>query len=318
MPKPLRIALTPGDPAGIGFDITLQCLSDIKNCDVVIFSDKNALAERAQQLQCSLPDNIQFRDFKFTDVVECGKPNPKHAQTLLDALDAAVQGCLNGDYDAIVTGPINKQCINEAGIAFSGHTEFLMEKTACDDVVMMLACDAMRVALVTTHLPLAKVPSAITQKKLQSVIEILYQDCQTRLGLPAPRIAVTGLNPHAGEGGYLGREEIETIIPVIQQFQEKGLAISGPYPADTIFTSKHLAQCDVVLAMYHDQGLPVLKYAGFGEAANITLGLPIIRTSVDHGTAYDIAGSGKANANSLRYAIDYAIAMVAAARGLNL
>lgn len=314
MPNLPRIALTPGDPAGIGFDISLLCLQDEFPCEFIVFTDKAAFEERAALLGLPLPKHLSFRDFPFPEKVQCGKANPKVSQSLLNALSAAVEACLNDSADAIVTGPLNKQCINDAGIAFTGHTEFLMRACDCDEVVMMLACDALRVALVTTHLPLAKVASAISKEKLQGVIEILLNDCQSHFGLKKPRIAVTGLNPHAGEGGYLGREEIEVITPVIQAFQEQGHAVTGPHPADTVFTPKHLADCDVVLAMYHDQGLPVLKYAGFHQSANITLGLPIIRTSVDHGTAYELAGTGQANADSLRYAINSAIDMATAAK----
>ena len=209
----------------------------------------------------------------------------------------------------MVTAPVQKSVINDAGIAFSGHTEFLAQRTGTDRVVMMLATPGLRVALATTHLPLAAVPAAITGSLLEEVIGILQRDLQRRFAIAQPRIAVLGLNPHAGEAGHLGREEIETIEPTLERLRANGMNLLGPLPADTAFNPKVLQQCDAVLAMYHDQGLPVLKYAGFGQAVNITLGLPIVRTSVDHGTALDLAGTGQADSGSLRYAIDCAVAM---------
>jgi 4-hydroxythreonine-4-phosphate dehydrogenase len=241
--------------------------------------------------------------------VRSGKLDKSNAAYVLQTLDIAVQGCLQQDFHAMVTAPVHKGIINDAGIPFSGHTEYLAEKCHCDQVVMMLATEGLRVALVTTHLPLANVSRAITDDKLQSVITILNHELQHRMGITQPKIYVCGLNPHAGEGGHLGMEEIEIIEPALEQLRQRGIQLYGPLPADTLFTPKYLQHADAVLAMYHDQGLPVLKHMGFGRAINITLGLPIIRTSVDHGTALDLAGTGKADVSSLKLAIDTALAM---------
>lgn len=241
-----------------------------------------------------------------------GKLNVNNASYILKTLDAAIDGCVSGQFTALVTGPVHKSIINDAGIAFSGHTEYLADKTNTEKVVMMLATEGLRVALATTHLPLKDVSAAITHEELMQVARILYRDMQVQFGIQTPRILVCGLNPHAGEGGHLGREEIETIEPVLQQLRTEGMDFVGPLPADTLFTPKYLNHADAVLAMYHDQGLPVLKYKGFGQAVNVTLGLPIIRTSVDHGTALDLAATGKADLGSLRTALSYAIAMVGA------
>jgi 4-hydroxythreonine-4-phosphate dehydrogenase len=215
-------------------------------------------------------------------------------------------------FDALVTGPVQKSIINDAGIQFSGHTEYLAEKTGTPKVVMMLATEGLRVALATTHLPLKDVSAAITKSELTLIIELLHRDLQVQFGITAPKILVCGLNPHAGEGGHMGMEEIDTIEPVLQTLRHQGMNLVGPLPADTLFTPKYLDEADAVLAMYHDQGLPVLKYKGFGQAVNVTLGLPIIRTSVDHGTALDLAGTGKATIGSLQTALNYACDMVAA------
>jgi 4-hydroxythreonine-4-phosphate dehydrogenase len=241
-----------------------------------------------------------------------GKLNVNNAPYILRTLDAAIEGCVAGHFAALVTGPVQKSIINDAGIAFSGHTEYLAEKTHTDKVVMMLATEGLRVALATTHLPLKDVAAAITEDELTQVTEILQRDMQNQFGIAEPRILVCGLNPHAGEGGHLGREEIEIIEPVLARLRARGMNLIGPLPADTLFTPKYLDHADAVLAMYHDQGLPVLKYKGFGQAVNITLGLPITRTSVDHGTALDLAGTGKADMGSLRTALSYALAMVEA------
>jgi 4-hydroxythreonine-4-phosphate dehydrogenase len=240
---------------------------------------------------------------------ECGRLDPLNAPYVLKTLDQAVAGCQQGLFDAMVTAPVQKSVINDSGIPFSGHTEYLAALTHTPTVVMMLATGSLRVALATTHLPLAQVPAAITRERLQTVIEVLHHSLQTHFSLPRPRIAVLGLNPHAGEGGHLGREEIDTINPLLQSLRDAGMQLLGPLPADTAFNPEQLAQCDAVLAMYHDQGLPVLKHAGFGEAVNITLGLPIIRTSVDHGTALDLAGTGRARSDSLQSAIECALQM---------
>jgi 4-hydroxythreonine-4-phosphate dehydrogenase len=233
----------------------------------------------------------------------------RNARYVLDSLQLALDGCLDKRFDAVVTAPVHKGIINDAGIAFSGHTEFFAEGAGIDKVVMMLATDSLRVALATTHLPLKDVSAAITRSSLQQVVEILDRSMKAQFGISHPRIAVCGLNPHAGEGGHLGMEEIEVISPVIELLQATGINLTGPWPADTIFNQDRLQDYDVVLAMYHDQGLPVLKHAGFGRAVNITLGLPFIRTSVDHGTALDLAGSGKASDTSLQAAVDMAEAM---------
>lgn len=241
-----------------------------------------------------------------------GKLDVRNGPYILHTLDAAIEGCLRAEFAALVTGPVQKSVINDAGIPFSGHTEYLAEKTHTDKVVMMLATEGLRVALATTHLPLKDVAAAITHEELTQVSNILYLAMQQQFGIANPRILVCGLNPHAGEGGHMGREEIDVITPVLAAQRAQGREFIGPLPADTLFTPKYLAHADAVLAMYHDQGLPVLKYKGFGQAVNVTLGLPIIRTSVDHGTALDLAASGKADLGSLRTALAYAQQMVSA------
>ncbi|WP_271273110.1 4-hydroxythreonine-4-phosphate dehydrogenase PdxA [Aliamphritea hakodatensis] len=319
-----KLALTPGEPSGIGPDLCIQIAQQGHQQQLIAIADPHMLAERAAQLQ--LPLEIRQYDASepaqstpagclWVDPVPCktavtaGQLDTANAQYVLDTLTRATTGCMNGEFSAIVTAPVHKGIINDAGIPFSGHTEFLEALTGSDKVVMMLATQGLRVALATTHLPLLEVPGAITAPLLQQVIRVLHQDLQQRFGLQQPRILVAGLNPHAGEGGHMGREEIETIEPALEKLRQEGINLTGPLPADTLFTEKYLQQTDAVLAMYHDQGLPVLKYKGFGNAVNITLGLPIIRTSVDHGTALDLAGSGKADTGSLLTAIDYAAEM---------
>jgi len=250
-----------------------------------------------------------------TNSVTAGQLDVANVQYVLQQLQQACHGCMTGEFDALVTAPVHKAIINEAGIAFSGHTEFFAKQTHTVQVVMMLATPGLRIALVTTHLPLQQVSAAITQQKLTSVIRILHHDLQTKFGIARPKISVCGLNPHAGEDGHLGLEEKLILIPVLNQLRAENLDLIGPLPADTAFTPHALAGIDAVLTMYHDQGLPVLKAQGFGQAVNITLGLPIIRTSVDHGTALELAGTGRAQADSLNYAIQVAIAMVQARRG---
>lgn len=322
-----RIALTPGEPAGIGPDLAVMLAQQVQPYEVVVIADPQLLQSRAQQL--GLP--LQLREINLQDVPRPnavgelavlpiplaepavpGKLNVNNAPYILRTLDAAIEGCVAGHFAALVTGPVQKSIINDAGIAFSGHTEYLAEKTQTDKVVMMLATEGLRVALATTHLPLKDVAAAITETELTQVTEILQRDMQIQFGIAEPRILVCGLNPHAGEGGHLGREEIEVIEPVLARLRKRGMNLIGPLPADTLFTPKYLDHADAVLAMYHDQGLPVLKYKGFGQAVNITLGLPITRTSVDHGTALDLAGTGKADMGSLRTALSYALAMVEA------
>ena len=322
------LALTPGEPAGIGPDLCIQYVQARRpeGPRLVAIADPSLLSRRAAEL--GLPLRLREFDPEATatlppagpgelDIVpvslgapcSAGRLDPANAAYVLDTLDWAVNGCLDGSFDALVTGPVQKSVINDAGIPFTGHTEYLAEKCRQDTVVMMLATEGLRVALATTHLPLRDVPDAITRVLLRRIIAILNDDLKTKFGILRPKILVAGLNPHAGESGHLGREEIETISPVIGEFLTAGLDIRGPLPADTLFTEKTLAGADAVLAMYHDQGLPVLKYKGFGRAVNITLGLPIVRTSVDHGTALDLAGSGRADGGSLEEAIRQAAQM---------
>jgi 4-hydroxythreonine-4-phosphate dehydrogenase len=243
--------------------------------------------------------------------VRAGELDAANASYVLTTIDRAADGCVDRDFDALVTGPVHKGVINDAGFRFSGHTEYLAQRTGADCPVMLLTANGLRVALVTTHLPLSAVSDQMNPQHLEQVATVLASELENKLGVPQPRIAVCGLNPHAGEGGHLGREEIEVIEPVVAKLQRSGLRITGPWPADTAFTPRQLEHCDVVLTMYHDQGLPVLKYAGFGEAVNITLGLPIIRTSVDHGTALELAGTGNVDIRSLEAAVDAAIDIVA-------
>lgn len=320
----IRLAITPGEPAGIGPDLVVQLVQQPQRCELVAYADPELLLNRAQQLKLPLRiryinDNpprpllageLAVHPIKLKHHVHPGKVSPDNAAYVLETLTAAASDCQRGRCAAMVTGPVHKGVINEAGVAFSGHTEFLADLTGTPRVVMMLATEGLRVALATTHLPLAQVPASITQSSLTEVITILHHDLQCKFGIAAPRILVCGLNPHAGEGGHLGMEEIKVIGPVLEKLRHSGMLLEGPLPADTLFTPKYLAHCDAVLAMYHDQGLPVLKYKGFGAAVNITLGLPIIRTSVDHGTALELAGTGLANTGSLATAIEYAQAMV--------
>ncbi|MFN2328407.1 MAG: 4-hydroxythreonine-4-phosphate dehydrogenase PdxA [Chromatocurvus sp.] len=322
-----RIAVTAGEPAGIGPDILLTTAMQPQPAPLIAIADRELLADRARSLNLDIrlldapgpgsehtfypPGTLAVRHCPARAPVAAGRLNPDNAAYVLETLDIAIAGCMSGEFSALVTCPIQKSVINDAGIYFSGHTEYLAEKTGTARVVMLLVAGELRVALATTHLALADVPAAITRESLTTTLEILHTDMQRRFGIPAPRIAVLGLNPHAGEGGHLGREEIDVISPVLDALRNTGMQLTGPLPADTAFTPRALKGMDVVLAMYHDQGLPVLKYAGFGAAVNITLGLPIVRTSVDHGTALDLAGSGKADAGSLVEAIDQAVRMAA-------
>ncbi len=318
----LRIVLTPGEPAGIGPDLSVQLAQQDLPVELVAVADPDLLAQRAAQLglplrleavawqqapQASVAGQLRYAPVALSAPVQAGTLNPANAAYVLETLRVAAQACLGGRAAALVTGPVHKGVINAAGVRFSGHTEFLAELCHTDEVVMMLATPGLRVALVTTHLPLAAVSAALTPALLARVLRVLHRDLQQRFRLPKPRIAVCGLNPHAGEGGHLGREEIEVMQPVLSQLRAEGMQLLGPLPADTAFTPQHLAACDVVLTMYHDQGLPVLKHLGFGQAINISLGLPLIRTSVDHGTALDLAGTGTADGGSLRAALQLAI-----------
>lgn len=306
--EPPLIAVTSGEPAGIGPDICL-CLAQRQwPARLVVLGDRDLLAARARQLGLDAT-RIEIRHVALRESALAGRLARANAGYVLDMLDAALDGCVAGDYAAMVTAPVHKGVINDAGIAFSGHTEYLAQRTATPRVVMMLAGAGLRVALATTHLALKDVPAAITRDDLETTLRILHADMQKKFGIAAPRILVAGLNPHAGEGGHMGREEIEVIGPVLDKLRAEGMNLVGPLPADTLFTRNVLAGSDAQLAMYHDQGLAVLKYAAFDEGINVTLGLPIIRSSVDHGTALDLAGSGKASPTSLFAAVDAAIDM---------
>ncbi len=307
-----RIAVTTGEPAGIGPDLCLSLASLELPARIVLIGDRQLLTERAAQLGIDFQAEgpISIADCPVASPVQAGILDPANAGYVLATLDRAIQGCMDSEFQALVTAPVHKGVINDAGIAFSGHTEYLAQKTGAAQVVMMLAAPGLRVALATTHLPLSAVAEAITPQRLESVLSCLHRELIQHFGIRSPRILVAGLNPHAGEGGHLGREEIDIIEPVIRRLQKQGLRLSGPLPADTLFTPPCLQQADAVLAMYHDQGLPVLKHIGFGKAVNITLGLPIIRTSVDHGTALDKAGTGTAEPGSLVAAIHCAADMI--------
>jgi 4-hydroxythreonine-4-phosphate dehydrogenase len=318
-----NIIITPGEPAGIGPDLCIQLSQIQQDHNLVFAADPGLLQARAEHLDTSVsireyagnnPEPWQKGVLNILPVntattVQCGHLDPGNASYVLECIRVATQACLAGNFDALVTGPVHKGIINQAGISFSGHTEYLAELCATEKVVMMLATQGLRVALATTHLPLNKVSEAITFEGLEKIIRILHDDLTKRMNIHNPRIYVCGLNPHAGEDGHVGREEIEIIGPVMEKLRTEGFSLFGPLAADTLFTPKYLEQADVVLAMYHDQGLPVLKHMGFGKAVNITLGLPIIRTSVDHGTALPLAGSGKADISSLLLAIDTAAGM---------
>jgi len=321
------IAYTPGEPAGIGPDLAIALAQEARSVALVAVADPALLEQRAADLGLPLtlrewhpsqtPAPAQAGELWVAPVplhtaAFAGQLNPRNAQYVLSTLDLAIEGCLKGHFDALVTGPVHKGVINDAGIAFTGHTEYLAEKTATPRVVMMLATEGLRVALATTHLPLKDVADALTAELLTEIIDVLHASMRRDFGLSQPKILVCGLNPHAGEGGHLGREEIDVIEPVLAQGRERGFDLIGPLPADTLFTPRHLTDADAVLAMYHDQGLPVLKYKGFGQAVNITLGLPLVRTSVDHGTALDLAGTGRADLGSLKTALEYAATMAQA------
>lgn len=319
-----RIALTAGEPAGIGVDLCIQLAQHpTLECEIVVLADVELLEQRAKHLH--LPLTIRLYDphlpavssaagelcvlpISLAHSAQAGILNKANSGYVLALLDRATQGCISGEFSAMVTAPVHKGIINEAGMPFTGHTEYIANITQ-GHPVMMLATEGLRVALVTTHLPLSKVSEAITPDTLESVIRILHHDLIVRFGIAQPTILVCGLNPHAGENGYLGSEEIDVIDPVLEKLRAEGMNLQGALPADSLFTPKYLNHADAVLAMYHDQGLPVLKYKGFGNAVNITLGLPIIRTSVDHGTALDIAGSGRSDIGSLQYAVKTALTM---------
>jgi 4-hydroxythreonine-4-phosphate dehydrogenase len=311
------LVVTPGEPAGIGPDLCVQLSATPPEIPLIVVADKHLLQQRAAQLYIPLqildypesqqrdnkPNTLTVFHVPLAAACRPGVLDAANSKYVLATLRRAAQGCMAGEFSGMVTAPVHKGIINDAGFGFSGHTEFLAELTGTKQVVMMLVGGGLRVALATTHLPLKDVPAAITAPLLEDVLTILQRDLQRRFGIARPRILVAGLNPHAGEGGYLGREEIEVMVPVLDKLRAGGMNVSAPMPADTLFTPHKLAQCDCVLAMYHDQGLPVLKHASFGQGVNVTLGMPIIRTSVDHGTALDLAGTGNADGGSLLEAI---------------
>lgn len=317
----LRIALTSGEPAGVGPELCAAIAQGPLPCEVVCLADRELLAQRARQVGLPLalhayepgrarahePGTLAVCHVPLTAESTPGRLEVRNARYVLALLDRAIDGALAGEFDAIVTAPVHKGVINDAGVAFTGHTEYLAERTGVSRSVMMLATGELRVALATTHLPLKAVSDAISIQSLCEVAAILDRDLRSRWGIDAPRIAVCGLNPHAGESGHLGDEEVRVIAPAIARMKESGIRATGPIPADTVFVPAVLAHYDAVLTMYHDQGLPVIKHAGFDRAVNITLGLPIVRTSVDHGTALDLAGTGRADASSLAAAVEAAV-----------
>ncbi len=318
---PPLLALTAGEPAGVGPDLCIALSQQALPCRLSVLGDIHVLRARAAQLGIAVDfitsdavpahqaGALHVRHIPVAVPVTAGMLDTANSAHVLALLDAAIEGCMNGAYHAVVTAPVHKGAINDAGFAFTGHTEYLADHSGTERVVMMLAGGGLRVALATTHLPLREVADAITAPLLDEVIRILHTDLQRKFGIAAPRIAVAGLNPHAGESGHLGREEIDIIEPVLARLRGEGMDMVGPLPADTLFSRIRHEPCDAVLAMYHDQGLPVLKYASFGAGVNVTLGLPFIRTSVDHGTALDLAGSGRAEAGSLVAAIEMALEM---------
>ncbi|HHM05515.1 MAG TPA: 4-hydroxythreonine-4-phosphate dehydrogenase PdxA [Gammaproteobacteria bacterium] len=319
-----RVMVTAGEPAGIGPDLCLQLALSPSEADWAVVADPVLLAARARLLGLPVtletvapdapprphrPGTLKVLPLALEAPVTAGRLDPANAGYVLQTLRTATSACLDGTFHALVTGPVHKGVINAAGIPFSGHTEYLAGLCGASQVVMMLLTGGLRVALATTHLPLREVPDAITPARLRAVLDVLHGDLQRRFGLPAPRILVCGLNPHAGEDGHLGREDEDVVKPVLAALRAAGMDLVGPLPADTLFIPKYLDSADAVLAMYHDQGLPVLKFKGFGRAVNVTLGLPVIRTSVDHGTALDLAGGGRAEPGSLRAALELAISL---------
>lgn len=319
-----RIAITPGEPAGIGPDLVIAIAQQSWPVQIVVVADKTLMAQRAKQLNLPITlidyderskaspqqaGTLTILHIALSEPCEAGVLNANNGAYVVDTLKMACDKNMSGEFDAIVTGPVNKGLINKAGVPFSGHTEYFAHQANCSDVVMMLATEGLRVALATTHIPLAYVSKAITYERLQKVTRILHQDLKTKFGIASPKIYACGINPHAGEDGHLGREEIEVMTPAFDELRSEGMQIIGPLPADTIFQEKYLADADAILTMYHDQGLPVLKYKGFGSSVNITLGLPFIRTSVDHGTAQELAGTGQADPGSMIEAMKSAISL---------
>lgn len=317
-----RIAITPGEPAGIGPDLTIEIAQRDWPVELVVVACPELMLARAEQIGLPLTlteydenrpavpqkaGSLTICPIATTEPPVAGELNPNNGMYVVETLRIASEKNISGEFDAIVTGPVHKGLINKAGIAFSGHTEYFASQANCSDVVMMLATEGLRVALVTTHIPLAYVSKAITHERLQKVARILNQDLKEKFGIEKPRIYACGINPHAGEDGHLGREEIEVMNPALEELKAEGMDIIGPLPADTIFQEKYLNDADAILSMFHDQGLPVLKYKGFGSSVNITLGLPFIRTSVDHGTALDLAGTSQADTGSFIEALKTAI-----------
>jgi 4-hydroxythreonine-4-phosphate dehydrogenase len=320
-----RIAITPGEPAGIGPDLVVSIAQQAWPVQLVVIASKELIQQRAKQLNLPIvlidydatvdatpqtAGTLTILDIPLGEPCIPGTLDTSNGAYVVETLKVASDKNMSGEFDAIVTGPVHKGLINKAGVPFSGHTEYFANQANCSDVVMMLATEGLRVALVTTHIPLAYVAKAITFERLQKVTRILHKDLQSKFGIENPKIYACGINPHAGEDGHLGREEIEIMEPAFAELKAEGINIIGPLPADTIFHEKYLKDADAILSMYHDQGLPVLKYKGFGSSVNITLGLPFIRTSVDHGTALDLAGNGAADSGSMIEAINSAIGLV--------
>ena len=318
------LTLTAGEPAGVGPDLCVQIAQKELPCKLIVIADKNLLQDRARMMQCPLklldyssattvgnhePGSLQVLHVPLDKPSIPGVPDSTNSRYVLKILERAVEGCCSGEFDAVVTAPVHKGVINDAGIAFTGHTEYLSQLTN-SQVVMMLVGGGMRVTLATTHLPLKDVAKAITPIKLEQKLRLINHDLITNFLIASPRIVVAGLNPHAGESGHLGSEEIEIIIPVLNKLRSEGINLIGPLPADTLFNPIYLKNYDCIFAMYHDQGLPVLKHASFGKGVNVTLGLPIIRTSVDHGTALDLAATGQADPGSLLAAIEMAVTII--------
>jgi 4-hydroxythreonine-4-phosphate dehydrogenase len=319
-----RIALSSGEPAGIGPDICIRSAQQAHAADITVLGDPGLLQARAAELGLPLSidtaphtspvaqqaGRMHVMPVKLRAACQTGRLDPANAAYVIEMLERGTDACLHGGFDALVTAPVHKGVINDAGIPFTGHTEYLAQRCKATHPVMMLAAGALRVALATTHLPLKEVPSALTREGLMLTLQVLREGLKLRFGIAEPHVLVLGLNPHAGEGGHLGREELDVIQPACEALRAQGMRITGPVSADTAFNPARMGGIDVVLAMYHDQGLPVLKFAGFGHAVNITLGLPIVRTSVDHGTALELAGTGRAEHASLEAALEAAAAMV--------
>ena len=320
------LALTPGEPAGIGPDVTVMLAQKALPSNIVVVADKFLLQQRAEQLDLPLniipyqksdqtqthaAGSLRVLHVPLLEKCEAGKLNSKNVPYVLKTLDLAIEACLSNEFAGLITGLVHNEVINDSGSAFTGHTDYLASACGCNDVVMLFTTDLLRLALVTTHIPLSEVPSAITPYRLEKTLLILKAHLQQYFGIEKPEIYLAGLNPHAGEGGYLGTEESEVIIPLVKKLQQEGMALHGPYSADILFTPNYLEKADVIVAMYHDQALPVVKCLGFGQAVNVTLGLPFVRTSVDHGTALDLAGSRGSDPGSLLAAVNTALQMTA-------